>query len=284
MPIHNMAGRLMNLRSWLEQVHSKSLPVETLLIHDGGDSATKRELIALSQNFSAIYDSVNVKSPGLARNRGIELSSAPWVAFWDSDDLGFPEAAVKCIEESTHQTQAIIGQFEVLDLKTNGIRREKKKPATLNEWALNPGIWRILFRREFIGERRFCSSRMGEDQLFLSELGILESEIKFVDDIIYRYSVGHENQLTYIPEAKAEISLTLNMLKKFIIDNNREADYIFVFFARLTITELWRVKNGFESIARMIVLFARIDIRKKANMIRGFIYVAASLLKNRKLL
>jgi hypothetical protein len=45
--------------------------------------------------------------------------------------------------------------------------------------AMDPGFWRMIFRREIIGSVRFTSYKMGEDQLFLLALDFFNRKLFF---------------------------------------------------------------------------------------------------------
>ena len=62
---------------------------------------------------------------------------------------------------------------------------------TLSGVALNPGIWRMIFRKEILDCMQFQEIYMGEDQIFLFELRIWEKKVVLVEDSGYIY---HKNR------------------------------------------------------------------------------------------
>lgn len=217
-PIRGMSGRLKNLE---QTITSGSLETEFIIVIDGHDSDLEIELKVLIQknrnvkNVRILQGLFN--SPGLARNAGLKFASGTWVAFWDSDDIGFAGAAESLIKSQGHVENFIKASYLSTDsessicyytdsLREGGITRFRK-----------PGLWRYLFKREFIGDSIFTPLKLGEDQIFLAQLyevsnsGILSSEI------IYNYFEGVQNSLTNSSKKHLDI-LYLHELLSF--DNN----------------------------------------------------------------
>ena len=196
-PISRMARKLELMFSWI--VASPNDEVEIILVHDFQDSETSDELIKfisrISQsNVELIEGEYN--SPGLARNAGLELAKGSWIQFVDSDDLPNIEGSLSLIKDAHDNSDILVGRFSYWDPLLN---RNWKLITTGDEkidLSLNPGIWRLIFKREKINKKAFSHFRMGEDQLFLLENEIFNSQLEFSNREIYRYTVGQSGQLT----------------------------------------------------------------------------------------
>lgn len=198
-PVARMASKLNFLEAWIKECAGKS--VEILLMHDFYDEATShelKELIANNLESNIIFREDNFGSPGQARNMGIQLAKGEWIAFWDSDDIPNVEIVLEIIqkESKNQELDVIIGQYKVFDISKNVLMNKTHLDSSLNDVALNPGVWRMLFRRKSIKEIRFPPFKMAEDQNFLSTLSLPEKYFSFSNDIFYTYYIGNIGQLT----------------------------------------------------------------------------------------
>ncbi len=147
-PVHNMAGRLGNLEKSLKRTQELGLPIQFVLVQDGIDVGTRKELSDLSKKYDAMFLEVDLGSPGLARNTGIEFCNSPWIAFWDSDDHGNPEEVINELLHARPEKKIIVGSFREMNLKKNQLSKLRKPSKFLSLLMINPGIWRFVFRRE----------------------------------------------------------------------------------------------------------------------------------------
>jgi hypothetical protein len=61
---------------------------------------------------------------------------------------------------------------------------------------LNPAVWRMIFKRDFIKECNFGKSNIGEDQVFLADALSKDPTIQFLEQNVYTYFQGSPEQLT----------------------------------------------------------------------------------------
>jgi len=207
-PISSMAERLNLIQDWLKILEFQ--PVEVILVHDQNDMKTSLELnslISKHQNTKIIFIEEKIGSPGLARNRGLKVASGDWVVFWDSDDEPNVIEILKILAdyETTANFDVIIGQFRVYDCAIRRLLPERKPDLSLKAIAMNPGLWRMLFRRNIILSLKFNKFRMAEDQNFLSDIMLPERKFKIIKNIFYTYYINNENQLTKNKDAINEI-------------------------------------------------------------------------------
>jgi glycosyltransferase involved in cell wall biosynthesis len=272
-PVHNMAGKLGNLEKTLKQSRELELQIEFLLIQDGMDSDTTQELQDLSKKYAAQYLQVNFHSPGLTRNSGLEYVKAPWVVFWDSDDIGNPLEVTQAISKVKVECQVVIGGYRVQSVLDNRRSKLIRPYRNLNTLAVNPGLWRFIFRREFIGKARFPSTSMGEDQVFLSRLNLKKDDVYFVDRLFYTYFIGSDSQLTKRQDVVLELESSLVYVQEIIRNNAKIENYIYIINARLILTA-WkqRVYSNTEFI-KQLSGGARIPLRKRVYWILAFFKV-----------
>ena len=138
---------------------------------------------------------VELESPGLARNFGLNHATGEFITFWDADDLANCGNISKALEARSSKSKAIIGSFLKRDVLQNSLKRyPPKKGFWPIQLVWNPGFWRILYRRECLSGASFGTSMMGEDQIFLAKFGIWTKSVEIVNTDFYSYFVGDPNQ------------------------------------------------------------------------------------------
>jgi len=239
-PIGNMVGQLQFIESWLNETWKHQ--IEVILIHDQTYKDVRPELdqLLLGVNFTNVLLVEGIfGNPGSARNAGLDIATGEWIAFWDSDDNPSIENIWKAVQEADEQDEILIGDFTVFDLKSGAFRPQTRIIDPLNSIAMNPGIWRMIFRRENIGSTKFPSLKMGEDQVFLSYLGFASKRLRFIESIFYQYNLGSSSQLTKSPIALRELPLASRLIFDHAIKApNKEAIFDMQLFYRQQITIL----------------------------------------------
>jgi glycosyltransferase involved in cell wall biosynthesis len=242
-----MAGKLARLELWISTILKSDS--EVILIHDITDEMTGLELERLFQK----HKDGNIQllqgrfgGPGSARNAGIEMAQSRWISFWDSDDEPNVNNFLKMVEKANSTTcEIIVGGFISRSERTNQERKEELFSNNLAEnldcLALNPGIWRMAFRRSFLGGNRFPSSRMGEDQLLLANLNFYNSKIDFYNETVYQYITGNPNQLTANSSAISDLKeVTKTFFKKISLTPKSESTFLAIMFIKQCLTLLKR--------------------------------------------
>ena len=200
-----MADRLSTLAEWLKEVSKKN--IEVFLVHDFQDETTGSELrsLVMELNSQNIFLSEGrYGSAGIARNSVLSQCNGQWIAFWDSDDMPNLLNSINSIDD---EFDVIVGEF--IAKKPNGESKHyshaNSYQSSMTRLSFQPGIWRILFRREIISEIRFPEFKMGEDQDFLAQIRWQEVRVKFSPKIFYTYNIGQDYQTT--ARGKSRVSL-----------------------------------------------------------------------------
>jgi glycosyltransferase involved in cell wall biosynthesis len=212
-PVGDMAGRLHFLESWLQKASNHH--IEVILIHDQTyvEVATElQELLRTVNSSKVILIQGLFGNPGGARNAGLDIAKGEWIGFWDSDDNPNIENICKAVQAADEQDEILIGDFTVFDLKSLAFRAPTRILDSLNSVAMNPGIWRMIFRSKTIGATRFPSLKMGEDQVFLSYLGFASRRLRFIESVFYQYNLGSPSQLTKSRKALTELPLASRLI------------------------------------------------------------------------
>jgi len=196
-PIGKTDGNLDLLYTWVPQV--ANYPLKLILIHDIADIETGPALVKFIDYFKD-YNLTLVEgvfgSPGHARNVGLGLVASNWIAFWDYDDKPDLESIFSSIIEAEIEYDVLIGEFTVRNIIKNTVTKLKVTNPSFKSIAMNPGVWRMVFKYNILQDLKFTNLKTGEDHVFLSDMKLAERKIKFIPKVFYEYSIGGENQLT----------------------------------------------------------------------------------------
>ncbi len=237
-PVSGMAGRLQNLESWLSTI--QNLDIQVVIVHDFRDSETERQLISILESLNSpqiIFLSGIYGSPGAARNAGLDHVATNFVCFWDSDDLPIPQSIISILEKCSEDYDVLVGQY----VRCSNLPMEKNSVSSLDssfqDIAMNPGLWRMVFRQDFIASLSFKTMRMGEDQLFIAEVMSLQPRLSFTNTLFYKYFVGHPGQLTRSRDAIIELNdafREISILRKET--SGREFEFNSIMISKMSFT------------------------------------------------
>jgi len=247
-PVSGMAGRLHNFENWLSVI--QDLEIVVVIVHDYRDSETEKQLtniLAAADSPKIVFLSGAFGSPGAARNAGLERVDSEFVCFWDSDDLPHPQFILSDLEIYSRDCDVLVGQYVRKSEHSKDIPEFESNDVSLRDVAMNPGLWRMIFRRDLISSTEFRKMRMGEDQLFLVEIIALKPRVTFTDTVFYEYFVGNPGQLTQSPNAIIEL---FGAFREILVLRKRASGREFEFTSII--------------ISRMNFTLARFAVRNKA--------------------
>ena len=247
-PVTKMANKLGNLQTWLSKTTDQE--VKILIVHDIADEPTSLELKEIVSKFSRLKIELTEKrlnSPGLARNLGLATANYEWISFVDSDDLVDVSELLNMISKSPLDAEIVIGNYKVSSSKdTKSMKTSESIDPKMNV-AMNPGIWRMIFRQEIIGMTRFSQYKMGEDQLFLLDIDFFRRNLFFSNLFPYTYFQNVEGQLTSDRQSVKDISKVIKeTIQKFNKSDKSIQSYVGMITLRQMITEFkFYVRNNF---------------------------------------
>ncbi len=240
-----MSGKLKNLTDWLIEI--AHYPVQVIIVHDVQDELTGPELdglIAKLGNSQITLINEYCGSPGSARNLGLRYAHTDWICFWDSDDRPRVREFLKLISNAeAHHSDYCAGSYE--EISANGIKTHRL-PNSINfdptHLLQNPGIWRMGFNRNFIGDAKFAESRMAEDQYFLCNLDLFSGKMYASDEVVYEYYTNFKSQLTKSKSALNDIPKVLKLLLNLSqsASSSKQEHFILSVFIRVSLTGIKR--------------------------------------------
>lgn len=152
-------------------------------------------------------------SPGVARNKGLRSSQSTFVAFWDVDDepnMGEVSSLVRDMQ--LNGADVGVGNWAFLDQPDCPVGTD------VLSVGRSPGMWRFVFRREFIEGILFSDLKWGEDQLFVAEVLARTPKIITSERTTYFYRKNSPNGLT---SNHSNVKDLYNASKKLCLVSNK---------------------------------------------------------------
>ena len=213
-PVTRMHGKMKNLFSWLNDVNIYEC--EVIIIHDRQDQETSQELQQCLKKLNSPkvhFFEGSFGSPGLARNFGKKYATGTYIMFCDSDDVLQLSTTFEILRKNLSFT-IIIGGYEEVNSSSNQRAVKHPAPVHLLELAKSPGMWRFIFKSEVIKNIDFTEYCMGEDQLFLAQIGVFSQNVIRVNETLYHYYTNNPSQLTSQKDRIVDLIPVLSRMKK----------------------------------------------------------------------
>lgn len=206
-PIFNYEQHKDNIESIL--ISAAANKVEMILVLDSESKKAYEDLILQTKKLNNQHRvlTVNCGNPGSTRNYGIKWATRDWATFWDCDDYPIAESILESIEEAElNHSDLCIGGYLVEDTSTKSITRVGLEGKSLEtQIGINPGLWRMTFKREFIAGINFPELSMAEDQVYIQRVLNKNPKITYFHGDTYNYRVGVTNQLTANPKKRLDL-------------------------------------------------------------------------------
>lgn len=203
-----------HLRQCLDSVLSQTVQEwECICIDDGspdGSGAILDEYGAGDTRFKIIHQ----QNAGVsaARNRGMELASAPWLTFLDSDDWMEPDA-LECLLASVKGASADMAVCSIFIHGPDGEDACTETPhqplADIHEYMISNesfsgsalvdvSVWAKLFRMDTVKRNHIHfipGLKVSEDMEFSTRMLCHGSRVSIVPRPLYHYRAGHESSI-----------------------------------------------------------------------------------------
>jgi glycosyltransferase involved in cell wall biosynthesis len=192
-PVGPIAHKLKNLIGWIPKC--TDIFDLILVVDECGDATYELLTEFLRQDqFLAEITVIHARfgGPGAARNAGSKIARGEWIVFWDADDEPNIPGVLNLNLKLTEESDLVVCGYTIDNQKS----QTEVKTHRLVDLALNPGLWRILFRRGSVLNVDFPNILLGEDQVFISKIMSKIPRVEFNDEIIYSYVTSQADQLT----------------------------------------------------------------------------------------
>jgi len=244
-PVGRAQCDLKNLQSWVPK--ALDMGISVVLIEDIGNSGIPFLIDShfhLEESEFLTLMSAKCGSPGATRNIGLQVAKTELVVFWDSDDI--PEldntllVATAMAENFVDLTISRYTQKSESEVTVQSERFGNSKSKNIYTLSKSPGLWRCIFRTEFIKSHYFKNFLMGEDQVYLAEKMTKDIDVNFSNLLVYTYNKNLPNSLTSSKKSISDIEQTITYLISQIRKNKVRDSNIFIsiVLVRLIITSL----------------------------------------------
>lgn len=284
-PVTKMAGKLSQLTSWM--LKTLDFSIQVIIIHDVTDLITGvelREIISKNKFPNVIFIEGRYGSPGLARNAGIDIATGEWYVFWDSDDNPMVENVMSALMETSSYDEIVVGEFSVRNHRDGSLRENRNEFLSLNSIAMNPGVWRMIFRSSIIHGTRFTNLRSGEDQVFLSQIDFVEKNLKFNSAIFYEYSIEQDSQLTNSIQSLRDLPYASKLIHKKAIQNKGDVlffDLILIIRQQITILKRGSIRLKLQALCFFLLYAKNFKIFMLVPTFKAIYFVITNLRKSR---
>lgn len=233
-PVSSKLTDSRNLEAWISKIEQSE--VQVVLVLDAPNQQLSKIQKQLKENFSdsrATFVTGDFGNPGSARNEGMRIATGEWIVFWDSDDLPNVQQTINLLTiHSKKDFELLIQDYSINTVPQNSIQHIKMVDGNSSELlanlSYNPGIWRLIFRRDSISNITFPKLLMAEDQLFLAEIEPWKRKILYTGVENYQYFKGVAGQLTSNTQAISDLLISTNVLISKII--NHDGDQVGIEF------------------------------------------------------
>jgi hypothetical protein len=164
------------------------------------------------------------------------------------------------------------------------MRENYTKVASFKSVAMNPGVWRMIFRSEIINDFRFTNLLSGEDQVFLSQINFAERNCKYNQKVFYEYSTRQVSQLTNSFQSLKDLPHASGLILKNVIRGSRKSqifDLIMIIRQQITLIRRGNTRLRLQVMYFSIKLVKDLKFSMLLPIINALFFVMANLRKSR---
>jgi glycosyltransferase involved in cell wall biosynthesis len=251
-PIGGFPNGIEPFRTWINSTDEKQ--IEIILVADFDNPNLMEEISFIADNARVdiqIFKS-NARNPGGSRNIGISNASGDWICFWDADDYPDVVNMIKMVSETQNgKSRMAVGAYQ-LSQQNHSKKIEIHRAQNELELYCDPGLWRMAFKRDFVGACRFMDLRMGEDQQFVFQLLSKNPIISFSEHKVYTYKQYETDQLTKNSAAIGDLIIAITECMKMYRHSNSTNLLVGIYKQLLTVFKRAQFKVKYQN---MLIMF-----------------------------
>lgn len=207
-PVHNTAEYLPKC---IDSIRNQSLGnIEIILVENKSDDASAAlcdEYAILDSRIKVLH--LSIANASVARNAGIDIASAPYIGFVDSDDYidcNMYEELYNVMNRynvdivySNFQTEYLNGRVDSLD-NNSGCVYVRSSLEVLRDmmWdKLNCSSCTKLFKRKIFSNLKFPEDNIYEDRVVMHNWILQCNQIAWIDHVFYHY-VERSNSICHV--------------------------------------------------------------------------------------
>ncbi len=182
---------------------------EILIIDDGSDTSLEDEISFLSQGIKYIRQ--ENRGQGEARNRGLDECQGEYVQFVDADDMLIASNYKRIVRSLREEKpDMIVFDYTTDESKTDARKRIRRTSGARNMMLHNikSPVWGYVFRRDIVGDIRFSSDTLTEDEEFTPLLMLRANKMIVTNEKAYFYRKREESLTTTSDFSKKEKRLS----------------------------------------------------------------------------
>ncbi len=279
-PIAGFPNGFEQITRWISNPSLSDFEVILIVDSDSEDLSFQVNTIVKNLPQTAKYLILNSTSrnPGGSRNLGLKAATGSWITFWDCDDVPNPTKFVEIVKQAQIQgADVALGAFSVKTKTGENLHllETNSKNDILQNVALNPGLWRFIFRNELAKIFTFPELRMAEDQIYLAAVLSESRKIMASNEHVYEYWLFQSGQLTKNKGALTDLQIAIKHFEKKYLEN--ECPEFLIILLRLCLTSLKKA-NSRSKLTTVIILIkiTVFDLRRIPHIFRTFVKILRS--------
>ena len=182
---------------------------EIIVIDDGSDSSLEDDIVSLSPGIKYIRQ--ENRGQGEARNRGLDECQGEYVQFVDADDMLIASNYKRIVRSLREEKpDMIVFDYTTDESKTDARKRIRRTSGARNMMLHNikSPVWGYVFRRDIVGDIRFSSDTLTEDEEFTPLLMLRANKMIVTNEKAYFYRKREESLTTTSDFSKKEKRLS----------------------------------------------------------------------------
>lgn len=264
-PVYNVEKYVIKCLDSLKNQTIENKKYEVIIVNDGSTDNCEKIIKDYIKNLSN-FKLFTKKNGGLssARNYGIKKASGKYLLFVDSDDY-IDINSLKILENNLENNLDIL-VFNMNDVTNEKITKTISFDKTISDKVKRyiislPSACNKLIKKDLFKNINFLEGVYYEDLATIPKLGLLTSNIKFIDESLYYY-VRRDNSIMNKPvynKKMDSIFTVLEGLKAFFKEQNKEEiEYLYInHLLRLASLRYIDIKNCNEQLLKIVKIIKK---------------------------